>query len=44
MIVFIVNYDYFIFEIASIRLGKQTCLKTFDFILILCVSFFHFGT
>jgi hypothetical protein len=44
MIILIVSCDCFIFEITSIKLGRKTCLRTFDFILILCVSFFHFGT
>jgi len=42
MIVLIVGYNYFIFEIAIIRLGGQANLKgrNFDFILILCFILF----
>jgi hypothetical protein len=36
-----VYYDCIIFELASIRLGGQTCLEmeSFDFIFILCFYF-----
>ncbi len=35
------RYDYFIFELTSVRLGGETCSKkTFDFILILCFILF----
>jgi hypothetical protein len=32
------------FEKTSIRLGEQTCLKTFGFHFCVCVSLFIYGT
>jgi hypothetical protein len=41
MIVLIVSYDFFIFELTSIKLGGHTCLKGFfDFILDFMFLFF----
>jgi hypothetical protein len=44
MIVLIVNYDYFIFELANIRLGGHTCLKSLSVSFLILCFYFHFGT
>jgi hypothetical protein len=44
MIILIVNYDCFIFELANIRLGGQTYLKRLLISFLILCFYFHFGT